>query len=83
MKTNLINLSINIIRQICIFIQPFLPFTSNKLQKMLNIKEKLFWKDLEDNFKPNHILNKPILLFRIIEDKEIEDQIKQLKNNQL
>ena len=76
-------ISIEIIRQICIFIKPFLPFTSNKLQKMLNIENELSWEDLDKTFKSNHILNKPILLFRIIEDEEIKHQIQQLKNNRL
>jgi len=76
-------ISIEIIRQICIFIKPFLPFTSNKLQKMLNIDNELSWEDLDKTFKSNHILNKPILLFRIIEDEEIKHQIQQLKNNRL
>ena len=76
-------ISVEIIRQICIFIKPFLPFTSNKLQKMLNIENELSWADADKTLKSNHVLNKPILLFRIIEDKEIKNQVQQLKNNRL
>ena len=42
---------------------------------------KMFWKDLDLNFNSNHILNKPELLFRIIDDKEIESQIEKLEKN--
>ena len=50
---------------------------------MLNIENELFWEDLDKTLKSNHVLNKPILLFRIIEDKEIKNQVQQLKNNRL
>ena len=68
-------ISVNMIRKISILINPFLPFTSIKMQKMLNLDRKMFWEDLDLSFNSNHILNKPELLFRIIDDKEIESQI--------
>ena len=74
-------ISVNMIREISILISPFLPFTSIKLQKMLNLGRKMFWEDLDLNFNSNHILNKPELLFRIIDDKEIELQIEKLEKN--
>ena len=48
---------------------------------MLNLGRKMFWEDLDLNFNSNHILNKPELLFRIIDDKEIELQIEKLEKN--
>ena len=74
-------ISVNMIREISILISPFLPFTSIKLQKMLNLGRKMFWEDLDLNFNSNHILNKPELLFRTIDDKEIELQIEKLEKN--
>ncbi len=60
--------------------QPFLPFTSEKLYKMLNL-ENITWDDVGKKpiFKAGHVVNKAELLFDKIEDSVIEYQINKLK----
>ncbi|MFA7117032.1 MAG: methionine--tRNA ligase [Bacteroidales bacterium] len=61
---------------------PFLPFSSEKLRKLLNLDKSLTtWKDLgtEDLLPEGHQINKAELLFSKIEDEEIEFQLNKLK----
>ncbi len=67
--------------------EPFLPFTSNKLKNILNIISKdgeksLNWNDSsskETLLSPGHQINKSELLFRKIEDQEIDVQLDKLE----
>ncbi|MFK5855292.1 MAG: methionine--tRNA ligase [Bacteroidota bacterium] len=74
-----LNVSLQIVANLSVLSEPFLPFTSAKLQKMININE-LKWEDggRADLLKPGQELNKPELLFERIEDKEIEAQVQKL-----
>ena len=62
--------------------EPLLPFTAQKLKKMLLLKAS--WKDvigdqpLLDN---GHLLSQSELLFEKIKDEDIEKQLQKLKNN--
>ncbi len=78
----IMNLSLQITANLAILAQPFLPFTADKLAKMLNFKE-LNWNDAGciDLLKPGFQLNKPSLLFEQIEDAAIEAQVKKLANS--
>jgi len=58
--------------------EPFLPFTSDKLKKMINLTD-LKWEDVDLGItKTGHKINEPELLFEKIEDKEIDYQINKL-----
>jgi methionyl-tRNA synthetase len=62
--------------------EPFLPFTSFKLKKMLNIDGKLSWNDvaeLDELIPAGHQINEAELLFAKIEDEEIQKQIDKLE----
>ncbi len=74
-----INVSLQIVASLSILSEPFLPFSSTKLQKMINL-EGLKWKDAgkPDLLKAGHEINKPELLFERIENNVIESQIKKL-----
>ena len=69
--------------QICasltILCEPFLPFTAEKLQKMLRLG-KTEWKlaGSSDLLNAGHEIDVPTLLFDRIEDKEIDYQIQKL-----
>lgn len=69
---------INVCLQLCntfaVLFNPVLPFTSEKLLRMLNVpNEKFSWADAEKLSLPaGHKLNTPEILFRKIEDSEIE-----------
>lgn len=63
--------------------EPFMPFTSDKLFKMLNISP-LDWKDLENTneiLPEGHQLNESELIFSKIEDETIDFQINKLNQS--
>ena len=63
--------------------EPFLPFTSEKLKKMIGIN-KTGWSNIDDlgsEIDFNFIITNKEMLFRRIEDSEIEFQIDKLKKN--
>jgi len=77
----ILNISLQITANLAIAFEPFLPFTSEKIKKMIN-KEDLKWSELGniDLLNANHTINKPELLFDKIEDEEIEKQIQKLQD---
>ena len=60
--------------------EPFLPFTSKKLCKMLNLSPQK-WDNIgeQEPLAEGHILGESFLLFAKIEDEEIQKQIEKLK----
>ena len=72
----ILNVSFVIVSYLAILSEPFIPFTSIKLKNMIGIKE-FDWDDL-DNLKDeidfNFKINNKEMLFRRIEDTEIEFQ---------
>ena len=78
----IMNISIQITAALSIIMEPFLPFTTEKLRNFLNI-EKLNW-DLtgkSDLIKVGHTINKASLLFDKIENEEIEKQVQKLMDS--
>ena len=78
--------ALQIATALAVLSEPFLPFTSDKLKNMLNITpsavEGLRWKDISttDILLPGgHTINKAELLFRKVEDQEIEAQLAKLE----
>ncbi len=74
----IMNISIQIAGSLSVLCKPFMPFTSIKLNNILNLsKEK--WKDAGMNIIPNeHQINKGIHLFEKIEDAKIKEQLSKL-----
>jgi methionyl-tRNA synthetase len=77
----ILNISLQITSNLTICLQPFLPFSMNKLRGFLNLG-KLDWEKLGDTnlLATGHQLNTPELLFEKIEDDVIEAQIQKLLN---
>lgn len=75
----IINLALQIVGNLAILSGPFLPFTSEKLKKML-CREKLAWADAGsgDLIPEGTPLSKPVLLFEKIEDKTVDQQLQKL-----
>ncbi len=73
-------LALQITANLAIVFEPFLPFTSKKLNQLLNISS-LNWEDIGkiDLLKSEHKINPATLLFEKIEDELIEQQIEKLK----
>ena len=74
-----IYISLQLTVNLAIAFEPFLPFSSEKLRKMLNM-ESFEWDRLgrTDLLVPGHQLAKPELLFEKIEDDVIEAQVQKL-----
>ena len=72
-------ISLQLVANLEIAFEPFLPFSSAKLREMLGVKETE-WEQLGSTelLKPGHQLGTPSLLFEKIEDKAIEAQLKKL-----
>ena len=72
-------ISLQLVANLEIAFEPFLPFSSAKLREMLGIKETE-WEQLGSTelLKPGHQLGTPSLLFEKIEDETIEAQLKKL-----
>ena len=73
------NICLQITANLTIILEPFLPFSMNKLRSFINF-EKLDWSELgrTDLLAAGHQTNKPELLFEKIEDSVIEAQVQKL-----
>ena len=74
-------ISLQLVANLEIAFEPFLPFSSAKLREMLGIAES-DWAQLGSTelLKPGHQLGTPALLFEKIEDEAIEAQLKKLED---
>jgi methionyl-tRNA synthetase len=91
--------ALQIATALAVLSEPFLPFTSEKLKKMLNITSTPLsdqsdsslsgaegWNEVEDKeelLPPNHQIGKGELLFAKIEDSEIQIQLDRLEATKL
>ena len=75
----IMNIALQITANLAIVFEPFLPFSMEKLNKMLNV-EPLGWERLgsTDLLPAGHQLGKAELLFEKIDDSVIEAQIQKL-----
>ncbi|NOS94135.1 MAG: methionine--tRNA ligase [Cyclobacteriaceae bacterium] len=75
----ILNISLQIAANLSIVVEPFLPFTAQKLRAMLNFQQ-LDWSKAgaADLLNAEHSLGVASLLFEKIEDDVIEKQIKKL-----
>lgn len=73
------NICLQITANLTIMLEPFLPFSMDKLRGFLNM-EKLDWSELgrTNLIAAGHMTNKPELLFEKIEDATIEAQVQKL-----
>ncbi len=82
-KTTL-NIALQLTANLATAIEPFLPFTSAKLLKMLSI-EKPEWESLGSSslISAGHKIGKAELLFEKIEDSVVEQQMAKLERSKL
>ena len=84
---DVLNASLQICAALTILMEPFIPFTSEKLKQILNfnlISKTADWSMLDDmvNILPKgHHINASGLLFEKIEDSAIEAQVKKLEDS--
>ncbi len=75
----ILNLSLQLVANLAVAFEPFLPFSSEKLRGMLHVEE-VEWDRLGavDLLPAGHQLGKPELLFEKIEDSVVEAQVQKL-----
>lgn len=75
----ILNLSLQISANLAIVFEPFLPFSAEKLRKMLGM-DNFKWEELgrTDLLAPGHQLGESVLLFEKLEDKDIQPQLDRL-----
>ncbi|MGC3966928.1 MAG: methionine--tRNA ligase subunit beta [Pirellulales bacterium] len=76
---------VQIIANLSVVCEPFLPFTAAKLRQMLNIEKAFDWSDAgrADLIKGGHQLAEATLLFDKIEDDVVEKQLEKLHKNKV
>jgi methionyl-tRNA synthetase len=78
-------IALQIATGLAVLSEPFLPFTSAKLKNILNIRSSAIqtgWEQVKDSevlLSSGHTINKAELLFRKIEDEEIQKQLDKLE----
>ena len=75
----ILNISLQLVANLAIAFEPFLPFSSEKLRKMINMPD-FEWTQLgsTDLLKAGDQLGEPELLFEKIEDEVIDKQLQKL-----
>jgi methionyl-tRNA synthetase len=79
---NCLHVCLQLTANLAILAQPFLPFTARKICHMLKVVDKMLEWENAGSMKlvsVGYSLRAPELLFRKIEDSEIEEQIQKLK----
>ena len=75
----ILNISLQISANLSTLMEPFLPFTAEKLRGFLNI-DRIEWADINEQvIATGHQINKPELLFEKIEDATIQAQVDKLE----
>ncbi len=77
----ILNISLQITANLTLLLEPFLPFSMEKLRGFINF-DQTSWELLgnKDLLEPGHQINKATLLFDKIEDDQIEKQLEKLHN---
>jgi len=78
-SANTLYVAAQIVKQLAIILEPFIPFTAEKLWALLNLQGSVHdqpWNETGKEFSPDHKINKAKPLFSKIEDTEKELQTK-------
>lgn len=69
-----LNIAIQVVRVLAVMLEPFLPFSAEKLWKLLNLPGEIHnqrWSDIGQELAAGHEIVKPQPLFRKIHPKEV------------
>ena len=81
---NCMHACLQLCANLAILVNPFLPFTAKKMCYLMKVVDKMLAWENAGNFnllKVGYTLRAPELLFRKIEDEEIEAELTQLRSN--
>jgi len=78
----IMNISLQITANLALLMEPFLPFSAQKLRTMLNMGPA-DWQlcGQKEVLKPGHTIHEASLLFQKIEDAEIQEQLEKLQQS--
>jgi methionyl-tRNA synthetase len=78
----ILNIALQITANLAILMEPFLPFSMEKLRTIINLSDGS-WDSLgsHDLLKPGHQVQQPELMFEKIEDEAIQHQLDKLRNS--
>jgi len=80
----ILNISLEICANLAILCEPFLPFTAERLSRMMNLPQRKWaFGGNPELLEPGHQLGHPEYLFEKIEDNVIEAQVQKLLNTKL
>jgi len=77
----ILNLALQIVANLAVLGEPFLPYTANKISTIINL-DKLPWKEAgtDQLLQAGQPINQPELLFEKIDDKVVAQQVEKLQN---
>jgi methionyl-tRNA synthetase len=74
-------LSINAVKSLAVLLEPYIGSSIKELWKQLNLNKPLIWSTASKiDIEPGHKINKPTILFKKLEEKEILKQKNKLKD---
>jgi methionyl-tRNA synthetase len=80
----IISYSLDITARLSIALSSFLPDTSAKMRRMLNLPVEFEWNDLlTSHLIKGHKISIPEILFKKIEDYEVDNQLKKLEESKV
>lgn len=78
---NALYVSIQVVFSLALLMHPFLPFSSERLLRMLKVNldlDRLLWRDLERKIEPGHEIGDVYPLFKKVSDEEVDKEIANL-----
>jgi methionyl-tRNA synthetase len=83
---NTLYVAAQIVKKLAVILEPFIPFTSEKLWKLLNLDGSVHekkWNEIEKELPPNHKINPSHPLFSKIEnnEEELQTKLEEVRNN--
>jgi methionyl-tRNA synthetase len=76
--------SLDIVSRLSVALSSFLPDTSARIRRMLNLPEAFTWNDLLVSHLPQgHAIGIPEILFKKIEDEQVELQLRKLETSKV
>ena len=85
-SANILYVAVQIVKQLSITLEPFIPFTAEKLWKLLNLSGSVHeqtWKETEKDLSPNHKIDKAKPLFSkiTVTEEELQAKLKEARAN--
>ncbi len=67
------------VKALSILIEPIMPFTAEKLRRLINLQEPPSWDDALSPLEPGHPVNKPKPLFKKVKAEELVRKLEEMR----